>query len=251
MPVLLSVGYAACHWCHVMAHESFEDEATAAQMNADFVCIKVDREERPDIDAIYMNATVAMTRQVVADDVFAADGAPFFAAPYPLTPRGGQPSFRQVLTAITEVWTQRRDEVAEVGDQVRKHLSDNVSALPFAGRGSTTLCSTPRSPRSWPTTIRSRAVSGGRPSFRRRRCSKGCCGTVNGPRRGRGTRRSVPARRWRGAASTTNSAAVRPVRRRQRLGGTAFREDAVRQRATVAGLRTPGRAPRVTLWRCG
>ncbi len=63
VPVLLSVGYAACHWCHVMAHESFEDETTAAQMNRDFVCIKVDREERPDIDAIYMAATVAMTGQ--------------------------------------------------------------------------------------------------------------------------------------------------------------------------------------------
>ena len=138
VPVLLSVGYAACHWCHVMAHESFEDEATAAQMNADFVCIKVDREERPDIDAIYMNATVAMTRQGgwPMTCFLAADGAPFYCGTYyPLTPRGGQPSFRQVLTAITEVWTQRRDEVAEVGDQVRKHLSDNVSALPFAGRG--------------------------------------------------------------------------------------------------------------------
>ena len=63
VPVLLSVGYAACHWCHVMAHESFEDEATAAVMNEHFVCIKVDREERPDLDAIYMNATVAMTGQ--------------------------------------------------------------------------------------------------------------------------------------------------------------------------------------------
>ena len=85
-----------------------------------------------------MNATVAMTRQGgwPMTCFLAADGAPFYCGTYyPLTPRGGQPSFRQVLTAITEVWTQRRDEVAEVGDQVRKHLSDNVSALPFAGRG--------------------------------------------------------------------------------------------------------------------
>ena len=61
VPIFLSVGYAACHWCHVMAHESFEDEATAAQLNADFVCVKVDREERPDVDAVYMEATTAMT----------------------------------------------------------------------------------------------------------------------------------------------------------------------------------------------
>ena len=63
VPVLLSIGYAACHWCHVMAHESFEDEATAAQMNAGFVCVKVDREERPDVDAVYMEATQALTGQ--------------------------------------------------------------------------------------------------------------------------------------------------------------------------------------------
>src|SRR4051794_36810497 len=95
VPVLLSVGYAACHWCHVMAHESFEDDATAAQMNADFVCIKVDREERPDVDAIYMTATQALTGQGGwPNSIFLApDGSPFYAGTYfPESPRHGMPS---------------------------------------------------------------------------------------------------------------------------------------------------------------
>lgn len=133
VPVLLSVGYAACHWCHVMAHESFEDEATAAQMNAEFVCIKVDREERPDIDAIYMNATVAMTGQGgwPMTCFLTPGGEPFYCGTYfPDSPRNGMPSFRQLLTAITEAWTQRRDEVSGVGRKVRDHLHANASALP-------------------------------------------------------------------------------------------------------------------------
>lgn len=133
VPVLLSVGYAACHWCHVMAHESFEDEATAAQMNAGFVCIKVDREERPDIDAIYMNATVAMTGQGgwPMTCFLTPGGEPFYCGTYfPDSPRNGMPSFRQLLTAITEAWTQRRDEVSDVGRKVRDHLHANAAALP-------------------------------------------------------------------------------------------------------------------------
>ncbi|KOS54033.1 thioredoxin domain-containing protein [Rhodococcus rhodochrous] len=114
VPVLLSVGYAACHWCHVMAHESFEDEATAALMNEHFVCIKVDREERPDIDAIYMNATVAMTGQGgwPMTCFLTPDGAPFYCGTYyPKLPRGGMPSFTQLLEAIAETWRNRRADV--------------------------------------------------------------------------------------------------------------------------------------------
>ena len=125
-PVLLSVGYAACHWCHVMAHESFEDAATAAFMNEHFVNIKVDREERPDVDAVYMSATTAMTGSggwpmtVVLDH----DGTPFFAGTYfPETPRHGQPAFTQVLQALSEAWTQRRSEIGAVADNVRQHLT--------------------------------------------------------------------------------------------------------------------------------
>ena len=126
VPVLLSVGYAACHWCHVMAHESFEDEATAAYLNAHYVSIKVDREERPDVDAVYMEATTAMTGHggwpmtVVLDH----EGGPFFAGTYfPDRPRHGQPSFRQVLEAVTEAWTQRSEDVQRVATQLREHLN--------------------------------------------------------------------------------------------------------------------------------
>ena len=110
MPVLLSVGYAACHWCHVMAHESFEDEATAAYLNEHFVSIKVDREERPDVDAVYMQATVAMTGHGgwPMTCVLDHDGSPFFAGTYfPDQPRHGQPSFRQLLEAIDDAWINR------------------------------------------------------------------------------------------------------------------------------------------------
>jgi uncharacterized protein len=131
VPVFLSVGYAACHWCHVMAHESFEDDATAAQLNADYVCVKVDREERPDVDAVYMEATVAMTGQggwpmtVVLDH----EGSPFFAGTYfPDRPRGGQPALRQVLAAVSEAWRDRQDDVRRVAGDLRDHLARQVSA---------------------------------------------------------------------------------------------------------------------------
>ena len=124
-PVLLSVGYAACHWCHVMAHESFEDETTAAYMNEHFVNIKVDREERPDVDAVYMQATTAMTGHGgwPMTVVLTPEGEPFFAGTYyPDQPRQGQPSFRQVLEALASAWTQRRDEVRKVAGDVSEHL---------------------------------------------------------------------------------------------------------------------------------
>src|SRR6187402_2245512 len=116
-PILLSVGYAACHWCHVMAHESFEDAATAAYMNDHFVNIKVDREERPDIDAVYMKATQAMTGHGgwPMTCILTPDGEPFFAGTYfPPEPRQGAPAFTQVLQALAEAWRDRRDEVLTV-----------------------------------------------------------------------------------------------------------------------------------------
>ncbi|OUZ12727.1 N-acylglucosamine 2-epimerase [Aeromicrobium sp. PE09-221] len=126
-PILLSVGYAACHWCHVMAHESFEDPATAAFMNEHFVNIKVDREERPDVDAIYMRATQAMTGQGgwPMTCVMTPDGVPFFAGTYfPPEPRGGHPAFTQVLQALADAWRERRDEIHQAGEQVREYLAD-------------------------------------------------------------------------------------------------------------------------------
>ncbi|MEV0434037.1 thioredoxin domain-containing protein [Nocardia sp. NPDC050413] len=133
VPILLSVGYASCHWCHVMAHESFEDATTAEQMNADFVCVKVDREERPDLDAVYMTATVAMTGQGgwPMTCFLTPDGAPFYCGTYyPKQPRGGMPSFTQLLTAITETWRNRRDEVDKAADQVTEALRAQATGLP-------------------------------------------------------------------------------------------------------------------------
>ncbi|MCW2780256.1 MAG: hypothetical protein JWR35_705 [Marmoricola sp.] len=130
VPVLLSVGYAACHWCHVMAHESFEDETTAQFMNEHYVSIKVDREERPDVDAVYMQATVAMTGQGgwPMTCVLDHDGAPFFAGTYfPDQPRHGQPSFRQLLEAISTAWTDSPQDVIATSRQIREHLTKQVA----------------------------------------------------------------------------------------------------------------------------
>jgi uncharacterized protein len=119
VPILLSVGYAACHWCHVMAHESFEDDEVAAVMNAGFVCVKVDREERPDIDAVYMNATVALTGQGgwPMTCFLTPDGRPFYCGTY--YPKAG---FLQLLSAVSSTWRDRRDEVEQASDHIASEL---------------------------------------------------------------------------------------------------------------------------------
>jgi uncharacterized protein YyaL (SSP411 family) len=125
VPVLLSVGYAACHWCHVMAHESFEDDAVAASMNERFVCVKVDRQERPDVDEVYMRATVAMTGAGgwPMTVMLTPQGDPFHAGTYyPPAGRHGMISFPQLLDGIHDAWTNRRGEVLEVATDVRRHL---------------------------------------------------------------------------------------------------------------------------------
>jgi hypothetical protein len=125
VPLLISIGYSSCHWCHVMAHESFEDEATAAEMNAGFVCVKVDREERPDVDSVYMAATQAMTGQGGWPmTVFATpDGRPFYCGTYfPNRPRPGMPSFRQLLTAVSTTWRERRGEAVAAGARIAEGL---------------------------------------------------------------------------------------------------------------------------------
>jgi uncharacterized protein len=127
VPVLLSVGYSACHWCHVMAHESFEDAATAADMNTHFVNIKVDREERPDVDAVYMAAVQAMTGQGgwPMTALLTPDGEPFYTGTYfPPSPRHGMPAFRQVLGAVVTAWRERRSELQAAGAEVVRHLAD-------------------------------------------------------------------------------------------------------------------------------
>ncbi|TDO45056.1 hypothetical protein EV643_114201 [Kribbella sp. VKM Ac-2527] len=125
VPVFLSVGYSACHWCHVMAHESFEDDETSAYLNEHFVSVKVDREERPDVDAIYMEATVAMTGQGGWPmSVFLTPaGEPFFCGTYfPAQARMGMASFRQVLESLTDAWRTKREQIDGIGESVVKQL---------------------------------------------------------------------------------------------------------------------------------
>ena len=135
-PILLSIGYAACHWCHVMAHESFEDPETADLMNRHFINIKVDREERPDLDSIYMSAVVALTGQggwpmTVA---LTPDGRPFFGGTYyPPTPRHGLPAFRQVLLALAEAWRERRGDVEGSAGEITDHLRQTALAEALGG----------------------------------------------------------------------------------------------------------------------
>nr|BBJ51172.1 thioredoxin domain-containing protein [Streptomyces avermitilis] len=126
VPLLLSVGYSSCHWCHVMAHESFEDETTAAYLNEHFVNVKVDREERPDVDAVYMEAVQAATGQGgwPMTVFLTPDAEPFYFGTYfPPEPRHGMPSFRQVLEGVRSAWTDRRDEVAEVAGKIVRDLA--------------------------------------------------------------------------------------------------------------------------------
>lgn len=124
-PIFLSIGYAACHWCHVMAHESFEDETTARLMNEWFVNIKVDREERPDLDSIYMNAVVGLTGSGgwPMSVFLTPEGKPFYGGTYfPPAPRYGMPSFRDVLRAVAEAWRARRDEVLNSSQNIATYL---------------------------------------------------------------------------------------------------------------------------------
>ncbi len=138
VPLLISIGYAACHWCHVMAHESFEDPATAAAMNARVIAVKVDREERPDVDAVYMDVTRATTGSGGWPmTVFATpDGEPFYAGTYfPPSPSHGLPSFGQVLDAMHDAWTTRRDEVERSVLSIRAALAGESATMPRDGDG--------------------------------------------------------------------------------------------------------------------
>jgi hypothetical protein len=132
VPILLSVGYAACHWCHVMAHESFEDDEVAAVMNGGFVCVKVDREERPDIDAVYMNATVALTGQGgwPMTCFLTPGGRPFFCGTY-----YPKVAFLQLLSAITNTWHNRRHEVEQASDHIVGELQSIAGTLGGPPRG--------------------------------------------------------------------------------------------------------------------
>ncbi len=129
-PILLSIGYAACHWCHVMAHESFEDDETALLMNEHFVNIKVDREERPDLDSIYMSAVTAMTGHGgwPMTVFLTPEGRPFYSGTYfPKEPRHGMPSFRQILLGVADAWKNQQDKVQEGAEQITQHVQQTAA----------------------------------------------------------------------------------------------------------------------------
>jgi len=130
-PIFLSIGYAACHWCHVMERESFEDDDTAAELNARFVAIKVDREERPDLDSIYMDALQALTNQGgwPMSMFLTPEGLPFYGGTYfPDQPRHGMPAFRQVLARIAEVWEDRREWIESTATKLTERVRDEQDA---------------------------------------------------------------------------------------------------------------------------
>jgi uncharacterized protein YyaL (SSP411 family) len=132
-PILLSIGYAACHWCHVMEHESFEDPLTARVMNEHFVSIKVDREERPDLDSIYMDAVVALTGSGgwPMTVFLTPEGEPFFGGTYfPPEPRHGLPSFKQVLLGVAEAWDEQRGEVERSSRNLAEHIRSSARLRP-------------------------------------------------------------------------------------------------------------------------
>ena len=132
-PILLSVGYAACHWCHVMAHESFEDADTAAEMNAGFINIKVDREERPDIDAIYQSA-LALTGQQGGWPLtmfLTPDGEPFWGGTYfPPHAAYGRPSFRDVLRSVTDIYRNENHKIASNASALAEGLQSHFANKP-------------------------------------------------------------------------------------------------------------------------
>lgn len=216
VPVVLSVGYSSCHWCHVFAVESFEDEATAAYMNEHFVNVKVDREERPDVDAVYMEAVQAATGQGgwPMTVFLTADAEPFYFGTYfPPAPRHGMPSFRQILEGVVSAWTERPDEVAEVAgrivhDLAGRSLAHGGEGLPGEQDLAQALLGLTRD------YDEKYAGFGGAPKFPpsmtiefllRHHARTGAEGLSRWPPR--------PVRRWPGAGCTTSSPAASPATR--------------------------------------
>ena len=146
-PILLSVGYSTCHWCHVMAHESFENEATAAYMNAHFVNVKLDREERPDIDGLYMSAVQAMTGSGgwPMTVFLTPDLRPFYAGTYfPPRDMQGMPSFARVMESVANAWVSERAKLESNAEALTAHIREASAA--------------PAQPEGWPTDLLPRAL---------------------------------------------------------------------------------------------
>src|ERR671933_573973 len=167
LPLLVSIGYSACHWCHVMEHESFEDEETARLMNDRFVCVKVDREERPDLDAIYMDAVVALTGQGgwPMTVFLTPEGEPFHGGTYyPPEPRYGMPSFRQLLEAVAAAWRERRGDLTAVAARLAEALRRSTQ-LPSSSEPLSEELLTGALPRLWAVYDREHGGFGGAPKF--------------------------------------------------------------------------------------
>ena len=232
-PLLVSIGYSSCHWCHVMERESFEDARTAALMNEAFVCVKVDREERPDVDALYMEAVQGMTGHGgwPLNVFLTPEQLPFYGGTYfPPEPRHGMPAWTQVLQAIAESWSERSEEIRAGGERLRGQLSGGAQLTPS----------------SQPITEQAldAAVQTLRDSYD---AEQGGFGAAPEVPAGVGARVPAAARRARDdardAARDGRRRHPRPDRRRllalQRrslVDGAALREDALRQRAARARL---------------
>jgi uncharacterized protein len=226
-PLLVSIGYSSCHWCHVMERESFEDAETAALMNERFVCVKVDREERPDVDALYMDAVQSMTGHGgwPLNVFLTPEQAPFYGGTYfPPEARMGMPSWRQVLGAVAEAWDTQREEIRAQGEKVAPRLSGGALLTP--------------SEQPLDAAALDDAVAvlrqgfdsvnggwGGAPKFPQRAPDGAADAALDG------RRRHLRPRRRR----------LRALQRRRALDRAALREDALRQRA--AGARVPARLP--------
>ena len=186
-PILLSIGYAACHWCHVMEHESFEDASTAAAMNEHFVNVKVDREERPDLDAVYMEAVVALSGHGGWPmTVFLTPaGEPFYGGTYyPPEPRHGMPSFRQVLDSIAEAWRERRDDVSRAAGAARRGRPP-LGRAAAVERPADRLRARRRASGTWPRRSSPRTAAGGGRRSSRTRPRSSSCSAARATRRAR------------------------------------------------------------------
>ena len=254
-PLFVSIGYASCHWCHVMAHESFEDPAVAADLATSFVSVKVDREERPDVDAVYMAAVQASTGSGGWPmSVFCTpDGRPFFGGTYfPPTDRHGMPAFRRVLDALADAWTTRRAEVEEQADALGRAVADDVGLVDRLAAGRTARGATPGLRRR-PRPDGRRAGRALRPDVGRLRSgarssparpSSSCASaTTAGPATATPSpwrrRRSTP---WPPAASTTTWPAASPATRPTATGWSrTSRRCSPTRRCSPGPTCTPGR----------
>ena len=236
LPILLSIGYSACHWCHVMERESFEDPDTAALMNERFVPIKLDREERPDLDAIYMEACQAMTGSGgwPLNVFLTPEQVPFYAGTYfPPEERGGMPSWRQVLTAVADAWGERAGEIRDSGQRIAQRLAGAALLDPSQEPMQAGLLD--EAERGLRATYDSRNGGfGGAPKFPPASAIEFLL------RRGETEMTTATLRAMAsGGMYDQLGRRLRALLGRRPLAGAALREDAVRQRA--AGARLPAR----------